>query len=140
MALAALFAAAGQPRAQEAPRTCNPNAGRASARIECLASMVSSLNEKLGELRAEVSKNANSVDTSAYLRRSDLDSALVDYVKYKSPVAINLALEPSTSQMDGRCLEATNEAGVVVQKPCNFDTEPLLKWQFLPVGVSAASR
>jgi len=57
-------------------------------------------------------------------------------------VAINLAIEPSTSQMDGRCLEAmTGDAGVVAQKPCNFDTEPLLKWRFLPVaGISAASR
>jgi hypothetical protein len=142
MALAALFAAAGQARAQETPPACNPKAGHANARIECLTKMVISLNEKLGELRGALGKNANSADTSAYLSRSELETVLADYVKYKSPVAINLAIEPSTSQMDGRCLEAmTGDAGVLAQKPCNFDTEPLLKWRFLPVaGISAASR
>jgi len=105
MALAGLLAAAGQPRAQEAPPACNPKVGRANARIECLTKMVISLNEKLGELRGELDKNAKSADSSAYLTRSEFDSVLADYVKYKSPVAINLAIEPSNSQMDGRCLE-----------------------------------
>jgi len=129
MALAALFAAAGQARAQETPPACNPKAGHANARIECLTKMVISLNEKLGELRGALGKNANSADTSAYLSRSELETVLADYVKYKSPV-------------DGRCLEAmTGDAGVLAQTPCNFDTEPLLKWRFLPVaGISAASR
>ncbi len=138
MALAAIFAAAGQARAQEAAPACNPKAGRASARIECLTKMVAALSEKVGEL----SKSAKSADSSAYLSRSELDSVLADYVKYKSPVAINLAIEPSNSQLDGRCLEAyTGQVGVMAQKPCNFDTKPQLKWQFLPVAsVSSASR
>jgi hypothetical protein len=142
MALAGLFAAAGQPCAQEAPPACNPKVGRANARIECLTKMVISLNEKLGELRGELDKNAKSADSSAYLTRSESDSVLADYVKYKSPVAINLAIEPSNSQMDGRCLEAySGQVGVMAQKPCNFDTKPQLKWQFLPVtSMSSASR
>jgi len=142
MALAGLFAAAGQPCAQEAPPACNPKVGRANARIECLTKMVISLNEKLGELRGELDKNAKSADSSAYLTRSEFDSVLAEYVKYKSPVAINLAIEPSNSQMDGRCLEAySGQVGVMAQRPCNFDTKPQLKWQFLPVtSMSSASR
>jgi hypothetical protein len=138
MALAAIFAAAGQPRAQEAAPACNPKVGHANARIECLTKMVAALNERIGEL----SKSAKSVDSSAYLSRSELDSVLADYVKYKSPVAINLAIEPSTGQQDGRCLEAySGQVGVMAQKPCDFDTKPQLKWQFLPVArVSSASR
>jgi hypothetical protein len=56
MALAALFAAAGQARAQETPPACNPKAGHANARIECLTKMVISMNEKLGELRGRSAK------------------------------------------------------------------------------------
>ena len=43
--------------------------------------------------------------------------------------------------MDGRCLEAySGQVGVMAQKPCDFDTKPQLKWQFLPVAsMSAAS-
>ena len=142
LALAALFAAEGQPRAQEAASACNPNVGHANARIECLTKMVASLNEKLGELRGELNKNAKSPNSSAYLTRSEFDSVLADYVKYKSPVAINLAIEPSTSQMDGRCLEAySGQVGVMAQKPCDFDMKPQLKWRFLPAGdASSASR
>ncbi len=142
MALAALFAAGGQPRAQEAPPVCTPKIGHANARIECLTKMVISLNEKLGELRGELDKNAKSADSSPYLTRAEFDSVLSDYVKYKSPVAINFAIEPSNSQLDGRCLEAySGQVGVMAQKPCDFDTKPQLKWQFLPVAsMSAASR
>ena len=67
MALAALFAAGGQPRAQETSPACNPKIGHANARIECLTKMVISLNEKLGELRGELDKNTKSADLSAYL-------------------------------------------------------------------------
>ncbi len=95
MALAALFAASAQPRAQEAPPACNPKLGNANARIECLTKMVISLNEKLAELPGKLDKSAKSADSSAYLTRSEFDSVLADYVKYKSPVAINLATEPS---------------------------------------------
>ncbi len=141
MALAALFAASGQPHAQEAPPACNPKVGHANARIECRTKMVISLNKKLGELRGELDKNAKSADSSAYLSRSEFDSVLADYVKYKSPVAINLATEPSNSQMDGRCLEAyTGQVGVMAQKPSNFDTKPQLKWQFLPVASMSSAR
>ncbi len=142
MALSAVFAVTGQLRAQEAAPACNPKVGHANARIECLTKMIVSLNEKVGALQSELGKNAKSADSSAYLRQSDLDAVLTDYVKYKSPVAINLAIEPSTGQQDGRCLEAySGQVGVMAQKPCNFDTKPQLKWQFLPVArTSAASR
>ncbi len=142
MALAAVFAITGQLRAQEVAPACNPKTGHANARIECLTKMILLLNEKIGELQSELGKNAKSVDTSPYLRPTDLDAVLADYVKYKSPVAINLATEPSTSQQDGRCLEAySGQVGVMAQKPCNFDTKPQLKWQFLPAaGLSAASQ
>ena len=91
IALAAVYAITGQVRAQEVAPACNPKTGHANARIECLTKMILSLNEKIGELRSELGKNAKSVDASAYLRPSDLDAVLADYVKYESPVAINLA-------------------------------------------------
>ncbi|MGA8172033.1 MAG: hypothetical protein WB816_14530 [Methylocystis sp.] len=142
MALAALFATAGQPRAQEAAPTCNPKVGHPNARIECLTRMMTSLNGKVEELQSELGKRAKSADSSTYLRRSEFDAVIADYVKYKSPVAINLALEPSSGQKDGRCLEAfSGQVGVMVRKPCDFDTKPQLKWLFLPVEqLSSASR
>ena len=76
---------------------------------------------------------------SDYIRQSDLEKFLSGYVKYNSPLAINVASEPSTSQKDGSCLAADlAQEGVVIDKPCSYDTRPALKWQLLPVMKTSA--
>lgn len=146
VAVAMLFGARGLLQAREnAPAnapTCNPRAGKASAKIECLTTIVNSLNREISDLRDELNKRAMRTDFSAYLRRSELDDALTDYVRYKSPLAINLALEPKNDQEDGRCLAAdAGQESVVAQKPCSFDTKPQLKWRLLrDERVSSTSR
>lgn len=138
-----LLAFAGEAFALEEKPSCNPNAGKPNARIECLTKMVNALRDRVGGLQDELAKkNETPSDQSAYLRRSDLESALGDYVKYKTPLAINLTGEPATSQQDGRCLEAyPGQVGVVARKPCDYEAKPELRWQLFPVlGTSAASR
>jgi hypothetical protein len=130
-AICGILALTGEAPAQESAPACNPRRGAASARIECLTRLLHSLDEKVSSLQAELK--------AAYLPRAELDSALDGYVKYKSPLAINLLIEPSLSQVDGRCLEAyAGEAAVIAHRPCNFDTKLGLKWQLLPAPRTAA--
>ncbi len=78
-------------------------------------------------------------DLSDYIRRSDLGSFLDGYVKYNSALAINVASDPSTSQTTGSCLAADlDQEGAVVDKPCNHDAKPALKWQLTPALKSSA--
>lgn len=126
-----LFAsgAFGQPN----PSQCNPNVGRASSRNRCLIEIVHSLNSRVSSLEAELSNAKQGADLSAYMRRSELDAVLTGYVKYSSPLAINLAAEPASNQQNGRCLEGyVGEVGVVGHNPCNFEEKQGLKWQLLP--------
>ncbi len=141
LTLAALLAVIGEARAQDnanAP-SCNPNTGRASARIDCLNRMTRALSDKIDSLQVKLAQNSKPADLSDYIRRSDLDNALTGYVKYSAPLAINVASEPSTSQTDGRCLAADLvEEGVVIDKPCNYDARAELRWQLLPVLKTSA--
>lgn len=138
-AISAFFALANQALAQEMPLTCNPNKGSTNARVQCLMKMIHSLNEKVTSLESELAQYSKSAELSAYLRRSDLDALLTGYVKYRSPLAINLAVEPSSSQQNGRCLEGyAGEVTIVAHKPCDFDSKRELKWQLLPAPSEAA--
>jgi hypothetical protein len=134
LALAALLAVSSGARAQDNGPSCNPNTGRTSARIDCLNKMTHALSDKIDSLQTGLAQNSKRADLSDYIRQSDLNNFLSDYVKYNSPLAINVASEPSTSQKDGSCLAADlAQEGVVIDKPCNYDTKPTLKWQLLPV-------
>lgn len=138
-AIGVFFALANQSLGQETAPTCDPNRGPMHSRMQCLTKMVHSLREKVSSLEMKLNEYAKPVDLSGYLRRSDLDALLVGYVRYQSPLAINLAVEPSTSQQNGRCLEGyVGEVGVVAHKPCNFDSKQELKWQLLPATPTAA--
>lgn len=122
--------------AQNVP-TCNPSIGRAYARIECLAKMIDSLNKQVAELRSNQEKSAQTGDLSGYVKSSELQSLLVGYVKYDTPLAINLVAEPRTGPSDGRCLDAySGEVGVVARKPCDFAKTKQLRWQLLPVPIA----
>jgi hypothetical protein len=112
---------------------CDPHRGPANSKIECLTKMLRSLNEKVNSLEAQLNHYARQDNLSDYVRRSELESLLTGYVRYRSSLAINLLTEPSSSQQDGRCLEAyVGEAGVIAHRPCNFDSRKELRWQLLP--------
>jgi hypothetical protein len=139
LALAALLAIAGGARAQDTAPTCNPNTGRASDRIACLNKIVRAQGDKIDSLQTAVAQNLKPVDLSDYIRRSDLESYLGGYVKYNSPLAMNVASDPTTSQTTGSCLAADlDQEGVVIDKPCNYDANPALKWQLIPALKSSA--
>lgn len=132
-AIGVLFALPNQSLGQEIEPTCNPNSGPVHSRMQCLTKMVHSLSEKVSSLELKLNEYSKPVDLSGYLRRSDLDALLSGYVRYQSSLAINLAVEPSSSQQTGRCLEGyMGEVGVVAHKPCDFDSKQELKWQLLP--------
>jgi hypothetical protein len=117
--------------------TCDPGGGRTSARIECLAKIVDSLNKQIVELRSNQQRSAQHGDGSGYVKSSELDTFLAGYVKYDTPLAINLVAEPRTGPFDGRCLEAySDEVGVVARKPCDFEKTIQLKWQLLPASTA----
>jgi hypothetical protein len=146
-ALAAVLVFAGGAGAQDdLMPTCNPGSGRGAARIDCLNRITRALNDRLGTLEAQVAKsqqNQQSADNAQYLRRSDLDnvlnSALSGYVKYNSPIAINVQSEPSTNQSNGSCLSADMvQEGVVIDKPCSFDSKAEMRWQLLPAMKTSA--
>lgn len=112
---------------------CDLHRGSANSRIECLTKMVRSLNERLSSLEEKLNKYPRSNDSSAYVRRSELETLLSDYVRYQSPLAINLLVEPSSSQYTGRCLEAyPGETAVIAHRPCDFASKQELKWKLLP--------
>ena len=139
LAIAALLAIAGGARAQDNAPTCNPNTGRATEKIACLNKISRALSDKIDSLQTALSQNLKRADLSDYIRRSDLDSFLDGYVKYNSALAINVASDPSTSQTTGSCLAADlDQEGVVVDKPCNYDAKPALKWQLIPALKSSA--
>ena len=118
--------------AQPSTSNCDPNIGRMKEKVLCLSKLVHVLNERVSSLEARHGESAKTADLSAYLKASDLDDRLRGYVKYGSPLAINLVAESSTSQQDGRCLSAeVGEVGVLARRPCNFDTRGELIWQFL---------
>jgi hypothetical protein len=101
--------------------------------------MTHSLSDKIDSLQTGLAQNSKRPDLSDYIRQSDLENFLSGYVKYNSPLAINVASEPSTSQKDGSCLAADlAQEGVVIDKPCNYDTKSALKWQLLPVMKTSA--
>jgi hypothetical protein len=136
---AALLAIAGGARAQDTAPTCNPNTGRATDRIACLNKTTRALSDKVDSLQKALAQNVKPSDLSDYIRRSDLDSFLDGYVKYNSPLAVNVASDPSTSQTTGSCLAADlDQEGVVVDKPCNYDAKSALKWQLIPALKASA--
>ncbi|QGM47181.1 hypothetical protein [Methylocystis heyeri] len=146
-ALAALLALAGGAGAQEDNMpSCNPSSGRGAARIDCLNRITRALNDRIGALEAQLTKfqqNQQSSDNAQYLRRSDLDGALNNalsgYVKYNAPIAINVQSEPSTNQSNGSCLAADMvQEGVVIDKPCSFDSKSEMRWQLLPAMKTSA--
>lgn len=119
-------------QAQTAPG-CDPNIGRERSRMECLTEMVHSLREQLTSLQAQLRQSAKIGESSSLVTSSELNARLDAYVKYNSPLAINLLAEPSTSQNDGRCLEAySGEVGVIAHHPCDFQTKAQLQWRLLP--------
>ncbi len=121
--------------------TCDLHRGSANSKIECLARMVRSLNDKVTSLEAQFNNYSRPEDLSDYVRRSELETVLSGYVRYHSSLGINLLVEPSTSQNTGRCLEAyPGETGVIAHKPCNFDSKQELKWQLLPAPRTEAER
>jgi hypothetical protein len=139
VALAALLAVSGGAHAEDNGPSCNPNTGRTSARIDCLNKITHALTDKIDSLQTGLAQNLKHLDLSDYIRQSDLENFLSGYVKYNSPLAINVASEPSTSQKDGSCLAADlAQEGVVIDKPCSYDTRPALKWQLLPVMKTSA--
>ena len=139
LALAALLAMADGARAQNTAPTCNPNTGRATDRITCVNKIARALSDKVDSLQTALAQNLKPADLSDYVRRSDLDSFLDAYVKYNSPLAMNVASDPSTSQTTGSCLAADlDQEGVVVDKPCNYDAKPAFKWQLIPALKSSA--
>jgi hypothetical protein len=142
-ALAAFLALAGGAGAEEDNMpSCNPSSGRGAARIDCLNRITRALNDRIGTLEAQLAKfqqNQQSADNAQYLRRSDLDSALSGYVKYNAPIAINVQSEPSTNQSNGSCLAADMvQEGVVIDKPCSFDSKAEMRWQLLPAMKTSA--
>ncbi len=144
LVVAALLTVGGAARAQEnMPKenmpTCNPNSGRLSARIECLTKITRALSQKVDAMQAQVAQNTKSVSSSDYIRRTDLDNYLHDYVKYNAPIAINTISEPTTGQSDGRCLAADLDSeSAVIDQPCNFGSKQELKWQLLPIMKTSA--
>jgi hypothetical protein len=139
LALAALLAIAGEARAQENAPLCNPNTGRATARIACLNKMTQALSDKVESLQTQLAQNLKRDDLSDYIRRSDLDNSLEGYVKYNSALAISTANEPNTGQLDRRCIAADFDLeSVVLDKPCNYDAKPAIKWQLLPAMKTSA--
>ncbi len=110
---------------------CNPNARSIKQRIECLTKTIRFQRAQLSALENDLKQYQTL--SSACLKPSDLPDLLAGYVKYGSPVAINLFAEPQTNQSPGRCLEAfPGEVGVTAHKPCNYSSSPELKWQLLP--------
>src|SRR5664279_3885731 len=97
LALAAVLAIVGGARAQDTAPTCNPNTGRATDRIACLNKMTRALSDKIDSLQTMLAQSPKPADLSGYIRRSDLDNYLDGYVKYNSPLAVNVASDPSTS-------------------------------------------
>jgi hypothetical protein len=142
LALAALLAIAGEARAQDNTPSCNPNTGRATARIACLNKITQALSDKIESLQTQLAQNLKRDDLSDYVRRSDLDNSLDGYVKYNSALAISAASEPNTSLADRRCIAAdTDLESVILDKPCNYDAKPEFKWQLLPgMKTSAENR
>jgi hypothetical protein len=139
LALAALLAVAGEARAQDNALSCNPNTGRATARIACLNKVTQALSDKIDSLQTQLAQNLKRDDLSDYIRRSDLDNSLQGYVKYNSPLAISSASEPNTSQADRRCIAADPDLeSVILDKPCNYDAKPEFKWQLLPGSKTSA--
>ena len=139
-ALAALFAISGEASAQDkAAPSCNPSAGRASARIECLTKTTRALTEKLDSMQAELAQQTSAFNSADYVRRSDLDSYLGGYVKYNAPLAIGMAAEPDAGQSNGRCLVADMAMeAVAIDDACNVNAKSELKWKLVPIGQSSA--
>src|SRR5512141_107884 len=100
LALSALLAIAGEARAQDNAPSCNPNTGRATARIACLNKLTQALSDKIDSLQTQLAQNMKRVVLSYYIRRSDLNNSRQGYVKYTSPLAIGSTSEPNTSQAD----------------------------------------
>jgi hypothetical protein len=139
LALAALLAVAGGARAQDAAPTCNPNTGRATDRIACLNKIARALSDKVDSLQKAQAQNVKPSDLSDYVRQSDMDGFLDGYVKYNAPLAVNVASDPTTSQITGSCLAADlDQEGVVIERPCNYDAKASLKWQLIPARKSSA--
>jgi hypothetical protein len=139
LGLAALLAVTGEALAQDNALSCSPNTGRTSARIDCLNKITHALSDKIESLRAELAQASKPTDLSDYIHQSELKNFLSGYVKYNSPLAINMSSEPSTSQTGGRCLAADlAQEGVVIDNPCNYDAKPALKWQLLPAMKTSA--
>lgn len=133
-ALAIVLLAANESRAQASTLICDPDVGRDKSRIECLAKIVRSLSEQLASLQAQLSGSAKSGESPRFVTSSELDARLGGYVKYGSPLAINLLAEPSATQNDGRCLEGfSGEVGVIAHRPCDFEGKEQLQWRLLPV-------
>jgi hypothetical protein len=141
LALAALLAIVTEAHAQDTAPTCNPNAGRASARIACLNKITQALADKIGLLQTQLAENSKPVDLSDYIRRADLDNYLDGYVKYNSALAISAASEANASQGDRRCLAADSDLeSVILDKPCNYDVRTELRWQLLPNMKTSAEK
>jgi len=142
LAVAALLAAAGEARAQDDAPSCNPNTGRATARIACLNKITQALSDRISSLQTQLAQNLKQDDLSDYIRRSELENSLDGYVKYNSPLAISAASEPNTSRVDRRCIAADFDLeSVVLDKSCNYDAKPEFRWQLLPgMKASAESR
>lgn len=141
LAFAAVLAIAGlgSAHAQENAPTCNPNSGRTRARIECLTRISNALSQKVDSLQAKLAQDTNAANTSDYVRKSDLDDHLQGYVKYNSPLEINMVGDSSTGQSNGSCLAADVDLeSVVIDKPCNVTARPELKWQLLSIPKASA--
>ena len=137
-ALAAIFALAGEAQARDktAP-ACNPNAGKVSARIECLTKLTRALTTRIESLQADLAQQTQTLNSSDYVRRSDLDGYLGAYVKYNAPVAINMATDTSAAQSNCLAADLGMEA-VVIDESCNFNAKPELKWRLLSAVQSSA--
>lgn len=137
--LAALLAVAGEARAQEGAPSCNPNAGRATARIACLNRLTQALSDKIDMLQTRLAENVKRDDLTNYVRRSDLENSLEDYVRYNASLAIGAASESNGSQAERRCIAADFDMeSVVLDKSCNVDARPEFRWRLLP-GVKSGA-
>jgi hypothetical protein len=139
LTLVALLAIAGEVHAQDNTPSCNPNTGRATARIACLNKMTQALSDKIESLQTQLVQNLKREELSDYVRRSDLDNSLDGYVKYNSTLAISAASEPNASQADKRCIAADSDLeSVILDRPCNYEAKPEFKWQLLPGSKTSA--
>jgi hypothetical protein len=137
--LAAMLAVAGEVQSAEKAPACNPSAGRASARIECLTKITQALTTKIDALQANLAQQAEALNSSNYVRRSDLDGYLGAYVKYNAPLAIDMAANPGAGQSNGHCLTADLDTdAVMIEDSCNFNAKPELKWRLLSAVQSSA--